>query len=310
MIAGADAAELSQCLSAIGGAAPELMDLEPLSLVYRDAEVRVVRTAGGAVFHLAQSERGAEAAGVQVRLLPFLRGHVEATVPQPAWEGGRSEGAPFGLWGHGGLPGVSLQVETVPERLVERLAGSIALFLLGLHGFPTQQAQGLEVPGPRAWRDGYERAGREGLPALRKELGFSEFGRLRRWWRAFLAEERNWSFEPVLVQGDLGAGDLLVDREQTELVAVDGFGSAALGDRAVDFAELVRQTGTEFSWRVVDGYRSRGGEVGANVLRRVRVLGAASTVKAAARSARSGDAEGLARAVAALRAGPVLGGGS
>ena len=47
-----------------------------------------LRTAGGERFHLPLSERGANAAGVQTRLLPFLRGHVEPTLPQPAWESG------------------------------------------------------------------------------------------------------------------------------------------------------------------------------------------------------------------------------
>ena len=204
------------------------------------------------------------------------------------------------------LPGAPLNVETVPERLVERLAGSIATFLLGLHGFPAKQALGLEVPDERAWRERLEQAGREGLPALRKELSFSEFGRLRRWWRAFLAEERNWNFEPALVQGNLRPGDLLVDREQTELVAVGGFTSAALGDPAVDFEGLVRCTGTDFTWRVVDAYGRGGGPVGVELLRRVRVLGVASMMRAAARAARRDDAAGLAAVVADLRVGPVL----
>ena len=174
--------------------------------------------------------------------LPFLRGHVEPTLSQPAWESGPSDEAPFGLWGQRQLPGVPLSVETVPDRLITRVAGSIATFLLGLHRFPVKQAQGLAVPGPRAWRQHLDEAGREGLPPLRGELSFSEFGRLRRWWRNFTADDRNWSDEPTLVHGDLRPGDLLVDPEQTELIAVDGFQSAALGDPAIDFAGLVRCT--------------------------------------------------------------------
>ncbi len=307
MIAAADDLELARCAVAVRTAAPNLRDVEPLTLVERDADLLIVRTAGDEHFHLPLSERGANVAGVQTRLLPFLRGHVEPTLPQPAWESGPSDEAPFGLWGQRKLPGVPLSVETVPDRLIPRVAGSIATFLLGLHRFPVKQAQGLAVPGPRAWRRHLEEAGREGLPPLRGELSFSEFGRLRRWWRSFTADDHNWSDEPTLVHGDLRPGDLLVDPEQTELVAVDGFQSAALGDPAIDFAGLVRCTGAEFSWRVVDAYRRGGGRIGADVLRRVRLLGTAVSVRAAARAARNDDAAALAMIAAELRAGPVLG---
>ena len=308
MIAAADDLELARCATAIRTAAPNLRDIEPLTLDERDADLLVVRTAGSELFQLPQSERGANAAGVQTRLLPFLRGHVEPTLPQPAWESGPSDEAPFGLWGQRKLPGVPLRVETVPDRWIMRMAGSIAAFLLGLHRFPVKQAQALTVPGPRTWRQHFEEVGREGLPPLRGELSFSEFGRLRRWWRNFMGDDRNWSYEPTLVHGDLRPGDLLVDPEQTELVAVDRFNSATLGDPAIDFAGLVRCTDPEFSWRVVDAYRRGGGQIGAAALRRVRLLGTAVSVRVAARAACNDDAEGLTTIAAELRAGPVLSG--
>ena len=303
----ADDLELARCAAAVRTAAPNLRDFEPLTLAERDADFLVVRTVGGELFQLPLSERGANAAGVQIRLLPFLRSHVEPTLPQPDWESGPSDAAPFGVWGQRKLSGVPLRVETLPDQLIARMAGSIATFLFGLHGFSIKQAHGLAVPGPRAWRQHFEEAGREGLPALRREFGFSEFGRLRRWWRNFMADDRNWSFEPTLVHGDLRPGDLLVDPEQTELIAVDRFRSAALGDPAIDFAGLVRCTDTEFSWRVVDAYRRGGGRISADMLRRVRLLGTAVSLRTAARAARNDDAAGLATVVAELRAGPVLG---
>ena len=195
---------------------------------------------------------------------------------------------PSASGGSDSCPGVPLSVETVPDRLIHAGGGGRSRRSSSdCTAFRSNRRRVSPSRGRGPWRQHLDEAGREGLPPLRGELSFSEFGCLRRWWRNFTRDDRNWSDEPTLVHGDLRPGDLLVDPEQTELIAVDGFQSAALGDPAIDFAGLVRCTGAEFSWRVVDAYRRGGGRIGADVLRRVRLLGTAVSVRAAARAARN-----------------------
>ncbi len=301
--AGADS--LSRYAVAIQAAFPELDDVEPLSLRSADGDCVTVETAGRAVFRFPQTQGAAEAQAKEARLLPFLRGHVGPEVPVPAWQAGSTAAVPLGFSGHGKLPGAPLRAEAIHERNADRLAQEIAEFLLGLHDFDLERAGALDVPGARAWKPGFEALRREALGGLRGSLRFSELGRLRRWWKDFLSDERNWTFEPRLVHGDLRAGRILVDDEATTVLAVDEFGAARVGDAAIDFAGLVSSCGADFSWRVVEAYRHRGGEVDGDFFLRIRRLGAVAPFEAV-RRARDGAAR--AAAVEELRQGPLLGG--
>lgn len=303
------AVDLAQCGIAVRLIAPELLDVEPLSPIFFSEDLSVVRTVEGSVFQFARNERGVEAMNVQMRLLPFLHGHVEVVIPKPTWMSERCQGAPFGLWGHEELPGIPLCIEMMKEQSVEKIADSIANFLLSIHRFSVEHAHGLGVPTARMWKGRFEEMGNKGLLVLRNELRFTEFMRLRRWWRRFISDNRNWKFDPVLVHGDLKLSDLLVDSEQKELVAVGGFTDVSLGDPAVDFQGLVRCVGAEFSWRVVDAYRHRGGVVDADMFRRVRLFGTAMAICVAARFEQINDSTGVAAVVAELRERRVLEGG-
>lgn len=294
--------------SAIQIAFPQLAEIAPMRLLGEGWDCVAVETTGGLVFRFPKREAGAESQAKEGRLLPFLRAHVSPAIPIPEWQAGPQPDFPWGFSGYRKVPGIGLRLDAINEENAEPLAASIGGFLAELHGFSVERARAFDIPGLREWKAGYESLRDAVMPGLRGQLTITERGRLRRWWRDFLAHDRAWDFEPALVHADLESGHLLVDDEVRGLDGVIDWGDAAIGDPAIDFAGLMRGYGAEFTWRVVESYRSRGGAVDGDLFMRVRRLGAAAPLHAVRFALAAEDASGpsLAEAVAELRAGPIL----
>ncbi len=293
---------------AIQIAFPQLAEIAPVRLLSEGWDCVAVETTGGLVFRFPKHEANAESQAKEGRLLPFLRAHVSPAIPIPEWQAGPQPDFPWGFSGYRKVPGIGLRLDAIDEENAERLAASIGGFLSELHGFSVERARAFDIPGLREWKAGYESLRDAVMPGLRGELTITERGRLRRWWRDFLAHDRAWDFEPALVHADLEPAHLLVDDEVCRLDGVIDWGEAAIGDPAIDFAGLMRGYGAEFTWRVVESYRSRGGAVDGDLFMRVRRLGAVAPFHAVRFALAAADASGpsLAEAVAELRAGPIL----
>ncbi len=308
--ASADGRSLDAYASAIRLAFFDLPNVEPVTLLGEGWDSVAVETAGGVVFRFPKREATAGTQAKERLLLPFLRGHLSAEIPAPQWESGPQGEFRWGFTGYEKIQGVGLRAEAIREENVEHLARSIGEFLFELHQFSAERARSFEVPGMREWRAGFETLSRAALRPLKRELRIGEFATVRRWWRDFLANERNWDFEPALVHGDLSAEHLLVDEEARWLVGVIDWGDAAVGDAAIDFVGLMQAYGTDFAWRVVEAYRERGGRADAGLLSRIRRLNAVVPFHAVRFAQEHGGDGGvgpsMAEAVAALRAGPIL----
>lgn len=310
-----DAPDLAAYAAAIRASFAELEAVEPLTLLSDGLWLETVETTGGAVFRFAKDETSGAWLAKEERLLPFLRGHLSATIPIPEWYASTTGDFPWGFSGHPRVAGAALLREAINERNEDHLATSIARFLSELHRFPVDRALALEVEGGRSWRASYDQLRRRVMPALRHRLTFSERAKVRRWWRGFLDEERLWSFDPTLVHGTLRDGRLLVNARLNELVGVVGWERARVADAAVDFAELIEPYGSDFVWRVIEAYRDRGVAVDGDLFMRVRRLSAANVFRAVDRARRlidgdSGDRESgeasMNDAITALRASPIL----
>jgi len=272
-----------------------------------------IETLGGLVFRFAKHENASVNQAMEARLLPFLRGHLTPAVPLPERYACGEEGLPHGVAVHMGPAGMPLKAEAITSRNMDRLARQIAGFLVELHQFPVDRAQALDVPGPRQWRGGYQTIRAEVLPALRPKLLISEYGKVRRWWSDFLADEQAWSFLPVLVHRGLVDETILVDAEARTISGVVGWGAAVVGDAAADFVGLVDSYGSDFTWRVTEAYLQHGSSIDGKFLRRVRRLSAATpfaTIRRALAYADKGDGpsrdEIIDDGITRLRAGPIL----
>lgn len=302
-------ASLETYAHAIADAFPALTPLEPLALLGRDWSSAAVRTPGDIVFRFPANEAAGESLRKEARLLPYLRGHLAVAIPVPEWRVDATVAQPWGFSGARDIPGRPLLPGSIRERNTDRLAHELAQFLAELHRFPLERAAALEVQGPRAWREPYVRLRAAVLPVLRRRLGVSEYGRLRRWWVRFLADTRQWTFPPCLVHTGLRAENILIDAEAVSVVGIVDWENVATGDPAIDIAGITRAYGGEFSWRVLEEYRALGMDVDAEFLLRARRLGAAATFFAVQASVEREGAEGvptLDDAVAAVRSGAML----
>lgn len=137
-----------------------------------------------------------------------------------------------------------------PERYVDALARLMAV----LHGTDLRELRdtGIPVRGPDAVREVFR---------TRLEIGRTELGMHKSWWDRglrWLAEDRLWSPQAVLIHGDLHPGHTLVDSDG-DLTGVLDWTDAEIGDPGQEFVEAARKFDPPTWNRLMEGYRRHGG---------------------------------------------------
>ena len=122
------------------------------------------------------------------------------------------------------------------------LAFQLATFLRELHSVPAREAISLKLPvsdGREYWAAMYSRIRqllfRHMRPDARKKV--------EELFESFLSDNSNFGHYPVLRHGDIGPDQLILDKESWTINGVIDFGSAGLGDPAVDLAWLHFRSG-------------------------------------------------------------------
>jgi aminoglycoside 2''-phosphotransferase len=141
-----------------------------------------------------------------------------------------------------------------PVETQLRIGQRLGEFLRALHALPPDLLIGFPVQDGRAeWMELYGHIRESLFPHMRADAREEVAARFE----AFLAADaENWP--PVPRHGDFGAGNVLYDFEAGEVTGVVDFGSAGLGDPAVDFAALATM-----GERVVEGALSAYPDLGA-----------------------------------------------
>lgn len=85
-----------------------------------------------------------------------------------------------------------------------------------------------------AWRGLYERIARRLFPHLRPDARAATTAHFE----AFFGQASRWRIKPSLIHGDFGTGNIICDSTTGQMAGVVDFGSAGVGDPAVDFAAL------------------------------------------------------------------------
>jgi len=196
----------------------------------------VVVTDGKLVFRFPRHLAGIDVIEAETALLLVLNSRrLPLPIPEPVFRSfqPRQVGAPF--MGSRLLPGEPMRAELLEDEDARlKLAGQLATFLRSLHGVPLSV-----VPTGRAatdwmagWLNMYERV-RNGLfPLMRldaREAATHLF-------EDFLGDESNSSIGPVLIHGDFGGSNLLVEAASMKVTGIIDWGSAHVDDPAVDIA--------------------------------------------------------------------------
>ena len=193
------------------------------------------------IFRFPRHDEGIEKLEKESALLDRIRPLVPLPVPEPTYRRlvPRTVGQVFA--GYRLLPGEPLWRETVAAitdpAIRRRLAMQLATFLRALHGIPTDQVAAV-LPATD-WRELWAGLEEEIRAALFPHLPAAAQTQIAARFAAFLDDPSNFAFVPTLIHGDFGTGNLLWNAPSGMMTAVIDFGSAGIGDPALDIAALL-----------------------------------------------------------------------
>ena len=188
--------------------------------------------------------------------LPFAVPEIAGTAPLP--DGGR-------VVVTRPLAGVPVDVEAL--RPGPGLASSLGRAIAAIHELPSGLLERLDFPIFTAadYRERHavelDAAGATGLVPLN----------LLQRWEAFLDDDELWSFEPVVLHGDLAPEYLLVDSGQVRTIS--GWANARVADPADDLAWLVAAAPEDVGDSILKAYqKGRSGSVDSGLIDRTMLV--------------------------------------
>ncbi len=190
------------------------------------------------VFRHPRTAAAAKTLQTEVDLLRTLQGRLSLPVPNPVFVQCGAGSSERGIAGYRLLPGEPLTRETVASRTpveIAHVAGQIAGFLRDLHAIPANDLPAIPTAdSPADWANLFASFRAELFTFMRPDAratvaaSFAEF----------LGTAGNAGFSPVLRHGDLGGENIRYDPATNRVTGIIDFGSAAMGDPAVDLAAL------------------------------------------------------------------------
>ncbi len=186
------------------------------------------------VFRFPKSPAALSSMPGEVAILRALAGRLPLPTPEPCYVNfiGPRPGFGYAL-----LPGAPLSREwlaTAPEPVRDQIAQRLGEFLRALHTLPPDLFDGQplqDVIGQ--WAELHDKIRDHLFPFMRSDARDEVAGRFE----VFLAAGQS-TWTPVPRHGDFGSGNFLYDAEAGAVSGVIDFGSAGLGDPAVDIAAL------------------------------------------------------------------------
>ena len=194
---------------------------------------------------------------VETSILKGIQGYLSLPTPVPSFTSLGTGEVGQAFMGYHIIPGQPLWRPTfkalTEERTLTRIAGQVATFLKELHSVPYAEALNCELPiqdtrGKCA--DIYTR--------MRDMLFHHMRPDAQAWtvdhFEAFLDNDDNFAYSPVLKHGDFGTSNILFDETTQTVTGIIDFGGSGVGDPAYDFAGLLSCYGERFIQRCCDTY--------------------------------------------------------
>lgn len=206
------------------------------------------------IFRFPKSPGAAANLAHELKILPRLPGRLPLPIPRPQFSARDDAGTAL-FMGYAMLPGEPLLRERYAQlaadlSVVAGIARDLAEFLLALHAIPPA-ALGLDDRGDDArvaWAQ-YLRDFRERLfPHMRADA----LRAVERDFAAALNDTDLWRYDPCLIHGDFGAGNILF--QQGLISGIIDFSFCGVGDPAQDLGALIASFGEDFAERVFHCY--------------------------------------------------------
>jgi aminoglycoside 2''-phosphotransferase len=251
------------------------------------------------VCRFAKDERGAKALAHESHILEVVRRRVDLPVPMFQYQ--ETDFVAYRLIQ--GRPLNRHHLLELEDRQQEQLADQLATFLSQLHTIPQTDLEehGIVRSDAQRLAEDWERF----YADLEREL-FPLLWRDQREWVAhhfapFRTARLDLGYRPVLIHGDLAQYHILFRDLPLGLTGVLDFGTAGLGDPAVDFAIIISMYGERFLRRMARTYPGVG-----DALDRARFLAGTHELQWALSGIRSGDQSWFVAHIGRARdAGPI-----
>ncbi len=243
------------CLAAIRSVYP---DLAIQSAEYRTGGQNndILSVNGALLFRFPRYLEAFQALTNETAILQAIHGKLPLPTPHPIYAHLNTSDFHQSFVGYPLIAGDPINIYTLEatyDSLTgQRLADQLADFLKALHGIASPQIPRVVSDGRDDWADLYSRI-REKLFPLMSAAGREQ---VIHHFEPYLAEAQHFAYTPVLRHGDFGTGNILFDAAQRRFTGVIDFGSAGLGDAAVDLAAVYgwRGRGEAFARRMFSRY--------------------------------------------------------
>ncbi|HLM00379.1 MAG TPA: phosphotransferase, partial [Pyrinomonadaceae bacterium] len=208
----------------------------------------VVIVNGEYVFRFAKRDFYFKNLRDEANLLNYLQAFLTLEIPRPFYA--TEEVMAYRL-----IPGETLRRDILlrlSDSDQQGVADQLALFFKELHDIPLNG----EIPAAdmlmkyENWLAAYEKIREKVFPLLMPHVRDS----VREHYESFLAERKNFRFEPKMVDTDVPPYHILFDREAKRISGIIDFGCAGAGDPAADFGVILYNYGEPFFRRFFNVY--------------------------------------------------------
>lgn len=189
------------------------------------------------IFRFPKHENAADKLKKETKVIELIKNYINLKIPNIFYNSRE-------FIGYFMIPGVTFRKDILLEldkETIQLVAEQVANFLKELHRVPVNKVVDVDIPISDVpdkyedWVDLYKRIQDEVFPYLMihtREWAKNHF-------ESFLDSKSNFDYEPKLIHGDLGCYHILFDRKRNRINGIIDFGTAGLGDPALDIGTLI-----------------------------------------------------------------------
>ncbi len=210
------------------------------------------------IFRFPRYPEAAASLAGETALLQAIHDRLPLQTPDPIYVHFGSSIPHENFVGYAMISGEAVNIYTLADQYddmtIQQLADQLADFLKALHTFPADDLppqMGMS-DGLAYWLDMYDLIRMKLFPLMNhagRQQVIDHF-------EPYLSDKNNFDYPLVLRHGDFGTGNILFDRATPKFTGVIDFGSAGLGDAAVDLSAVYgwRGRGARLALRMFERY--------------------------------------------------------